>query len=124
LPLDEENKHIRARIVEEELARWQPSSLSPDDVHNPQRRGKDGFTYEISQPDGNDVVTIHYDTNHDVRVTALISNGLGYIYRHFDHSCLAGTDQLSLNCAELSKGQYIIYINVDGNQYAEKVNVK
>ena len=60
-------------------------------------------------------MTIHYDTNHDVRVTALISNGLGYIYRHFDHSCLAGTDQLSLNCAELSKGQYIIYINVGGN---------
>ena len=123
LPLDEENKQIRARIVEEELARWQPS-LSPDHGQNPQRRGKDGFTYEISQPDGNDVVTIHYDTDHDVRVTALISNGLGYIYRRADQSCPTGTGQFSLNCTGLRNGQYIIYINVDGNQYAEKVNVK
>lgn len=124
LPLDEENKQVRARLVEEELARWQPSPLSPDDDHNPQKRGKDGFTYEISQPDGSDVVTIHYDTNHDVRVTALISNGLGYIYRRADQSCPTGTGQFSLNCTGLRKGQYIIYIHVDGNQYAEKVNVK
>ncbi len=124
LPLDEENKQVRARLVEEELARWQPSSLSPDDGQNPQRRGKDGFTYEISQPDGSDVVTIHYDTDHDVRLTALISNGLGYIYRRADQSCHTGTGQFSLNCTGLRKGQYIIYINVDGNQYAEKVNVK
>lgn len=124
LPLDEENKQVRARLVEEELARWQPSPLSPDDDHNPQKRGKDGFTYEISQPDGSDVVTIHYDTDHDVRLTALISNGLGYIYRRADQSCPTGTGQFSLNCTGLRKGQYIIYINVDGNQYAEKVNVK
>lgn len=124
LPLDEENKQVRARLVEEELARWQPSPLSPDDDHNPQKRGKDGFTYEISQPDGSDVVTIHYDTDHDVRLTALISNGLGYIYRRADQSCPTGTGQFSLNCTGLRNGQYIIYINVDGNQYAEKVNVK
>lgn len=124
LPLDEENKQVRTRLIEEELARWQPSLLSPNDDHNPQRRGKDGFTYKLSQTDGGDVVTIHYDTNHDVRVIALISNGLGYIYRRADQSCPTGTGQFSLNCTGLRNGQYIIYINVDGNQYAEKVNVK
>ena len=100
LPLDEENKQIQARLVEEELARWLSSSLSPDDDHNPQRRGKDGFTYEISQSDGSDVVTIHYDTNHDVRVTALISNGLGYIYRRAPStvpvSAMANTSSTSM----------------------------
>jgi hypothetical protein len=70
------------------------------------------------------VVTIHYDTNHDDRVTALISNGLGYIYRHADQSYPTGTGQLSLDCTGHRKGQYIIYINVDSNQFAEKVNVK
>lgn len=124
LPLDEENKQIRARLIEEELARWQSPSLSLDDGHNPQRRGKDGFSYELLQLDGNDLVTIHYDTDHETRVTALISNGLGYIYRRSDQSCPVGTGLLSLNCTGLRKGQYIIYIHVDGNQYAEKVNVK
>lgn len=69
-------------------------------------------------------MTIHYDTDHDTRVTVLISNGLGYIYRRADQSCPVGTGLLSLNCTGLRKGQYIIYIHVDGNQYAEKVNVK
>ena len=124
LPLDEENKQVRARLIEEELARWQSPSLSPDDGHHPQKRGKDGFSYELSQPDGSDLVTIHYDTDHETRVTALISNGLGYIYRRADQSCPAGSGLLSLNCTGLRKGQYIIYIHVDGNQYAEKVNVK
>ena len=124
LPLDEENKQVRARLIEEELARWQSPSLSPDDGHHPQKRGKDGFSYELSQPDGSDLVTIHYDTDHETRVTALISNGLGYIYRRADQTCPAGSGQLSLNCTGLRKGQYIIYIHVDGNQYAEKVNVK
>lgn len=124
LPLDEENKQIQARLVEEELARWLSSSLSPDDDHNPQRRGKDDFSYELSQPDGSDLVTIHYDTDHDTRVTVLISNGLGYIYRRADQTCPAGSGQFSLSSTGLRKGQYIIYINVDGNQYAEKVNVK
>ena len=69
-------------------------------------------------------MTIHYDTDHETRVTALISNGLGYIYRPADQTCPAGSGLLSLSSAGLRKGQYIIYIHVDGNQYAEKVNVK
>ena len=124
LSLDEENKQTRARLAEEEQARWQTPSPSPlpDDPTN--RRGNDHFRYDITQPDGSDQVTIHYDTDHDTRVTALISNGLGYVYRRADETCPAGSGQLSLSSAGLRKGQYIIYINVDGNQYAEKVNVK
>ena len=122
LSLDEENKQTRARLAEEELARWQKPSPSPDEPTN--RRGNDHFRYDITQPDGNDQVTIHYDTDHDTWVTALISNGLGYVYRRADETCPAGSGQLSLSSAGLRKGQYIIYINVDGNQYAEKVNVK
>lgn len=124
LPLDEENKQTRARLAEEEQARWQMPSPSPlpDDPTN--RRGNEHFRYDITQPDGSDQVTIHYDTDHDTRVTALISNGLGYVYRRADETCPAGSGQLSLSSAGLRKGQYIIYINVDGNQFAEKVNVK
>lgn len=124
LPLDEENKQTRARLAEEEQARWQMPSPSPlpDDPTN--RRGNEHFRYDITQPNDSDQVTIHYDTDHDTRVTALISNGLGYVYRRADETCPAGSGQLSLSSAGLRKGQYIIYINVDGNQYAEKVNVK
>ncbi len=75
------------------------------------------------QGDHGDGSTDH-DTDHETRVTALISNGLGYIYRRADQTCPAGSGQFSLSSTGLRKGQYIIYIHVDGNQYAEKVNVK
>ena len=34
----------------------------------------------------------------------------------------SGSGQIPIDCTGLRKGQYIIYINVDGDKYAEKVN--
>lgn len=123
LAYDEENEQIRTRLAEEERARWLASS--PDyDANNVQSRGKDGFTYGLSQDDISGQVTIHYDTDHDTKMTALVANGLGYIYRRADQSCAVGSGQTTIDCSGLRKGQYILYINVDGEQYAEKVNLK
>ena len=36
----------------------------------------------------------------------------------------AGSGQIPIDCTGLRKGQYIIYINADGDKYAEKVNFK
>lgn len=123
LAYDEENEQIRNRLAEEERARWLASS--PDyDANNVQSRGKDGFTYGLSQDDISGQVTIHYDTDHDTKMTALVANGLGYVYRRADQSCAVGSGQTTIDCSGLRKGQYILYINVDGEQYAEKVNLK
>ena len=123
LAYDEENEQIRNRLAEEERARWLASS--PDyDTNNVQSRGKDGFTYGLSQDDGSGLVTIHYATNHDTQMTALVANGLGYVYRRADQPCAAGSGQTTIDCSDLRRGQYIIYINVDGERYAEKINLK
>jgi len=53
-----------------------------------------------------------------------VANGLGYVYRRADQSCPVGNGQTTIDCSGLRRGQYIIYINVDGEQYAEKVNLK
>lgn len=123
LAYDEENETVRARLAEEERARWQPSS--PDnDANNARSRGKDGFTYNLTQDDSSGLVTIDYDTDHNTKMTALVANGLGYVYRRVDQSCSVGNGQTTIDCSGLRRGQYIIYINVDGEQYAEKVNLK
>ena len=119
---DEDNETVRARQAEEEWARWQASS--PDEDSNPKSRGKDGFAYNLTQDDGSGLVTIHYDTDHNTKMTALVANGLGYVYKRAEQDCPAGIGHIPLDCSGLRKGQYIIYINVDGNQFAEKVNVK
>ena len=122
LAYDEENEQIRTRLAEEERARWLASSAVENS--NPKSRGKDGFTYDLSQDDVSGMVTIHYATNHDTQMTALVANTQGYVYRRADQSCAAGIGSTTIDCSGLRRGQYIIYINVDGEQYAEKVNLK
>ena len=123
LAYDEENEQKRTRLAEEERARWLVSS--PDyDANNVQSRGKNGFTYDLAQDDVSGMVTIHYATDHDTQMTALVANTQGYVYRRADQSCAAGNGSTTIDCSGLRRGQYIIYINVDGEQYAEKVNMK
>ena len=122
LAYDEDNKQIRTRLAEEERARWLASS--PDEDSNPKSRGKNGFTYNLTQDDNSDQVTINYSTDHVTKMTALVTNALGYVYRRTDQSCAVGNGQATIDCSGLRRGQYILYINVDGEQYAEKVNLK
>ena len=119
---DEDNKQIRTRLAEEERTRWLASS--PDEDSNPKSRGKNGFTYNLPQDDNSDLVTINYSTDHATKMTALVTNALGYVYRRADQSCAVGSGQTTIDCSGLRRGQYILYINVDGEQYAEKVNLK
>ena len=122
LAYDEENEQIRTRLAEEERARWLVSSA--EENSNPKSRGKNGFTYDLAQDDVSGMVTIHYATDHDTQMTALVANTQGYVYRRADQSCAAGNGSTTIDCSGLRRGQYIIYINVDGEQYAEKVNMK
>ena len=55
---------------------------------------------------------------------ALVANSQGYVYKRAEQDCPAGSGQIPLDCTGLRKGQYIIYINADGEKYAEKVNLK
>ena len=121
LAYDEENEAIRVRLAEEEQARlW--GSVSEETANS---RGSDsGFRYDISQDDGNGQVAINYTADHDVRMTALVANTLGYVYKRAEQDCPAGSGHIPFDCNGLPRGQYIIYINVDGDKYAEKINLK
>lgn len=120
LAYDEENEAIRARQVEEEQARLRGTG-SEDPANS---RGNGGFTYDLSQDDGSGRVNINYSADHDVRIVALVANSQGYVYKRTEQDCPAGSGLIHLDCTGLRKGQYIIYINVDGEKYAEKVNLK
>lgn len=120
LAYDEENEAVRARLAEEEQARlWGSESAEPANS-----RGEGGFWYDLSQDDSNGRVNINYSADHDVSIVALVANSQGYVYKRAEQDCPAGSGQIPLDCTGLRKGQYIIYINADGDKYAEKVNFK
>ena len=120
---DVANETVRMRLAEEQMAKTRGQSDFEGSLDGKRLIGND-FAYDILQDDGSNMITINYNARQDVKVVALVASTQGYVYKRAEQQCEAGTGQFSLNCTGLRKGQYIIYINVDGNQYAEKVNVK
>lgn len=120
---DVANETVRMRLAEELMAKTRGQSDFEGSLDGKRLIGND-FAYDILQDDGSNMITINYNARQDVKVVALVASTQGYVYKRAEQQCEAGTGQFSLNCTGLRKGQYIIYINVDGNQYAEKVNVK
>jgi len=108
------NKEVR-----EAVARSEEESQAGDETKT---RGEDGFSYEINQNDYS--VTIRYQADHYEKITALLTNNQGIVYQRLEKTGLAGSGQIEFNTTGLGRGQYIIYMNVDGTGYAEKFSVK
>ena len=107
------------KAVREAVARAEEESLAGDEAKT---RGVDGFSYEISQNDYS--VTVRYQADHYEKITALLTNNQGIVYQRLEKTGLAGSGQIEFNTSGLRRGQYIIYLNVDGMGYAEKFSVK
>jgi len=120
---DVANETVRMNLAAERMAKTRGQADFEGSIDGKRLIGND-FAYDILQDDGSNMITINYNARQDVKVVALVASTQGYVYKRAEQQCEAGTGQFSLNCTGLRKGQYIIYINVDGNQFAEKVNVK
>ena len=82
----------------------------------------DTFHYTISN-NGN-VFTLKCSTEGTVTVKACVCDSRGIIYRQQQSECIKGEEFiLHFDCQSLRKGQYIIYINVGGAIYNDKVVV-
>lgn len=109
LTFDEENEAIRKRTVDN----GRKSRFLSD--------GQSGFSYQISQDEGCQTVTINYSSEQPVRVTALLANTQGYVYRRAEQT---DGSAVTLNYCGLPRSQYILYINAGNEQFVEKFNVK
>lgn len=119
---DVANETVRQRLAAEQAVkiRWQ---AVPDGTCDGKHKIGGIFAYDISQADGSGVVTVSYDAWQDVKVIALVASTQGYVFKRTDQLCEAGTGQFTIDCADLRRGQYIIYMKVRGDQVAEKVNL-
>ena len=68
-------------------------------------------------------LTLDYSLDADASINALISSGRGILYGRRSMTQPAGTDyQLSFDTASLPRGEYVLYVNVNGKVYNEKVH--
>lgn len=67
-------------------------------------------------------VDITYDLDIDATISTIIANHMGVTYRNNVWTQQAGAGQnVQIDCSGLSRGTYILYINVNGNVYSEKI---
>lgn len=113
LVLDEENKKTRERLAATGTEKGNGIDNGNAD--------EGGFTYHVSQDEGSETINISYSSEQSGKVTALLVNSQGYVFRQTSQT---DGSALRLSYSGLRPGQYIIGINTGTHQFAEKFNVK
>lgn len=69
-------------------------------------------------------ITISYSLTEDARISILVCNQMGMLYRRESFSMPAGEGySKTVDCSGLLPGTYILYLNVNGKVYTEKVKL-
>ena len=97
--------------------------ITIQDSINGNSNRQDIIRFEVEN--NSNVVTLKYSLTQKAKVFAMISGVMGEVYRKISRTDNAGKDYtLVLDCNGLRWGDYILYINVNGNVYSRKVSVK
>ncbi len=84
---------------------------------------KNIFHYDI-QVNGN-IINVNYQLDEDARVSSLVSSPMGIVYKQKKwNGTTEGCFTETIDCSGLTRGQYVLYMNVNGKIYSEKVVLK
>ena len=90
------------------------------------------FDEEMAEPDiihynmetKGGIVSITYDLDADATIGTIVASHMGMTYRHKEWTQKAGQGySAQIDCNGLRKGTYILYINVNGKVYSEKITI-
>lgn len=90
------------------------------------------FDEEMTEPDiihynietKGGIVNITYDLDADATIGTIVASHMGMTYRHKEWTQKAGQGySTQIDCSGLRSGTYILYINVNGKVYSEKVTI-
>ena len=114
LALDEENRQYG-----EEVQKNGEEGSGSDDA-----AGAD-ITYRFTQNRESRLLSIEFSLSERQRVDFILSDSRGVVHRSQSCSGEAGISQtVDISYSGLRRGQYVLYICVNGKQYSEKFNVK
>lgn len=70
-------------------------------------------------------LTISYSLNNTADITALVSDPMGIVYwQKKVHNDRGDGFAFTIDCGDLRRGQYVLYLNVNGIVYNEKLSIK
>lgn len=122
-------KYAFCNLSEDKTARY----VTPLDEDAPYEEDPDNsFDEEAPEPEiihyhigtMGKVVTITYDLDADATIGTIVASHTGMTYSHREWTQKAGTGySVQIDCNGLRPGIYILYINVNGKVYSEKVTL-
>ena len=100
-----------------------PEDDEPDDSFEEEESATpDIIHYQVETNGG--VVNITYDLDADATINTIVASHMGMVYRHREWTQAAGLGYtVQIDCNGLRPGIYILYINVNGKPYSEKVTL-
>ena len=114
-PLEEQEKLKSDRENKAERAQ---AKAEPSNAPN----GDDSFAYKIASASNG--ITIDYQLDGPAKILTILASNQGYVYQRKEMKAPAGTGHLDINTSGLRRGQYVIYLNVNGKSHVEKVNLR
>lgn len=96
-----------------------------DSISKARKQNTDREIIHYSITQNGSQITIDYSLDDSADITALVSDAMGIIYKQTHRHNDAGDGYLlTINCNGLSHDKYILYINVNGKIYSEKVTIQ
>ena len=108
---------------------WSSYYIKPLDEDTPDEPDN-SFEEKAKEPDvihyqaeiRGSTVYISYDLDADATISTIVANNVGMVFSHKQWSQKVGTGYTAqIDCGGLRPGMYILYINVNGKSYSEKI---
>ena len=114
---DEENERLRQGILHANGGVGQDKGGGQDTPPSPMSR----CDVTVS----GSMVTVTYDLTAEASVKGIVSTVSGMVMRQCEQHCAEGTDyQMRIDCAGLRRGQYVLYMNVNGQVIGYTLNIE
>ena len=121
-----EDQRMLPDSVNERIAREQAEAWAAEQAAKAAKQAEDSSSaladHRVTV--SGQTVSLTYSLSVDAHVTVLVADIMGMLYERREETHVAGEGySLDIDCSRLRRGQYILYINVNGEVTSEKFNI-
>lgn len=130
---DEENEQVRRELASNNgngtgahngVTAQDGDGSDKTDKNGNNGNGTDNLLQDLNVVVNNNTITVGYTLQQDATVTALVCNTSGVVFRQQSQTGQTGDHcQMNILCDGLRRGQYVLYMNVNGQVTSQVINL-
>ncbi|UKK50763.1 T9SS type A sorting domain-containing protein [Prevotella sp. E13-17] len=103
---------------------YEKASNDEDEKEEENPRDSDNSYPNYTVTNNNGYLIIGFELGQSANAHFIIADLMGVMHKSESYTLYAGTQEVLIDCSSLRKGQYILYINLNGRIYSQKINIK